>query len=234
MIKAILFDLDGTLLPMDEPLFTKIYIGNLAKKFIGTELPADKIPNGIMSGLKAMVINTGKTTNEEQFWMAFDNYTEKDHRPFVADFNDYYANQFVLAKQGCGFSPYAKEIINLCKEKKIDRILATNPIFPHMATYQRIQWSGCEVEDFSWITTYENSSFCKPNPAYFQEILNKTGYKAEEVIMVGNDTVEDYAASKLDIPLILVTDTIKGDADSIECMFKGTLKEVKDYLNTIL
>ena len=41
MIKAVFFDLDGTLLPMDEDLFVKIYIGNMAKKFIGSELSAE-------------------------------------------------------------------------------------------------------------------------------------------------------------------------------------------------
>ena len=31
-INAILFDLDGTLLPMDQDLFMKYYFGELAKK----------------------------------------------------------------------------------------------------------------------------------------------------------------------------------------------------------
>ena len=234
MIKALLFDLDGTLLPMDEPLFTKIYIGNLAKKFIGSELPADKIPQAILNGLQKMVTNDGKTTNEVQFWKAFDQVVQMDHTPFIPQFNEYYANEFIQAKSGCGFHPAAKEIIELCKEKKIDRILATNPIFPTMATYQRVVWAGLTTEDFSVITTFEDYHFCKPNPDYFKEILNKTGYQSDEVIMIGNDTKEDYAAVSLGIPLILVTDTVKGDPDSIECMFKGTLAEVKDYLESIL
>ena len=234
MIKACLFDLDGTLLPMDEPLFTKIYIGNLAKKFVRSALPYDKIPHGIMAGLKAMVANDGKQTNEELFWKAFDSFTGTDHTPFMPMFEEYYANEFVLAKQGCGFNEASKEIIELCKEKKIRRILATNPIFPHMATHQRIQWAGLNVEDFELITTYEDSCFCKPNPDYYREILDKTGLKPEEVIMIGNDTKEDYASVLASIPMILVTDNLKGDPDEIECLFKGTMKEVKDYLNTIL
>ena len=66
------------------------------------------------------------------------------------------------------------------------------------------------------------------------EILEKCNLKPEEVLMVGNDTKEDFASTLVGIPMILVTDTVKGDADSIECLFKGTLAEVKTYLDTIL
>jgi len=234
MIKAVLFDLDGTLLPMDEDLFTNIYIGNMAKHFIGSELPYDKIPHGIMAGLKAMIKNTGEVTNEEVFWQAFDSFTGKEHSSFVPAFNDYYDRVFIQAKQGCGFTPYAKEIIDLLKEKKIRCILATNPIFPYMATYQRIEWAGLSVSDFELITTYEDCHYSKPNPAYFLEILNKTGLASDEVIMIGNDTKEDFASTLVGIPMILATDTIKGNVNDIDCLFKGTLKEIKDYLSSIL
>lgn len=234
MLQAIFFDLDGTLLPMDEELFTKIYIGNLAKKFAGSKLPHDKIPPGIMAGLKAMVKNTGETTNEDVFWKAFDSITGVEHDPFVPMFHEYYANDFTLAKKGCGFHPAAKEIIDLCKEKNIRCILATNPIFPHMATYQRIEWAGLNVNDFEYITTYEDAHACKPNPAYFQEILNKCNLKPEEVIMIGNDTKEDFSATLAGIPVILATDTIKGNVEDVDCLFKGTLTEIKSYLETIL
>ena len=234
MIKAVFFDLDGTLLPMDEDLFTKIYIGNMANKFAGSELSAEKLPNGILLGLKAMFKNPGDRTNEEVFWEAFDGYMGKNHEPFVPMFNEYYANDFICAKQGCGYNPAAKEIIDLCHDKQIRCILATNPIFPHMATYQRIQWAGLNVDDFELVTTYEDSHGCKPNPVYYKEILEKCNLKPEEVIMIGNDTKEDFASTLIGIPMILATDTVKGDAESIDCLFKGTLAEIKTYLETIL
>ena len=52
--------------------------------------------------------------------------------------------------------------------------------------------------------------------------------------MIGNDTKEDFASTSAGIPMILATDTVKGDADSIECLFKGTLAEIKTYLESIL
>ena len=52
--------------------------------------------------------------------------------------------------------------------------------------------------------------------------------------MIGNDTKEDFASTLIGIPMILATDTVKGDAESIDCLFKGTLAEIKVYLETIL
>ena len=43
------------------------------------------------------------------------------------------------------------------KELGLRAVLATNPIFPAVATRSRIRWAGLEPEDFELCTTYENS-----------------------------------------------------------------------------
>jgi FMN phosphatase YigB (HAD superfamily) len=82
--------------------------------------------------------------------------------------------------------------------------LATNPIFPSIATRKRISWTGLDYNDFKLVTTYENSSFCKPNLKYYEEILSKLGYQANECLMVGNDVAEDMIASKLGMKVFLL------------------------------
>ena len=76
-------------------------------------------------------------------------------------------------------------------------MLATNPLFPPTATQSRIRWAGLTPEDFEFITTYDNSSFCKPNPDYYREILGKLNLNAGECLMVGNDVGEDMIARTL-------------------------------------
>lgn len=49
-------------------------------------------------------------------------------------------------------------------------MLATNPIFPKVATESRIRWAGLQPEDFELYTTYEKTCHCKPNPAYYTDI----------------------------------------------------------------
>ena len=98
--------------------------------------------------------------------------------------------------------------IDRMRAHSIRRVLATNPLFPACAVEARLRWAGLRPEDFSYITTYENSTYCKPNPAYFQEILEKTGLYAEQCIYIGNDAVEDLPARQLGIPTFLLTDNL--------------------------
>ena len=64
MIKNILFDLDGTLLPMDQDKFANGYFSRLVKKLAPLGYEPQKTVDGIWAGTAAMVKNDGKTTNE--------------------------------------------------------------------------------------------------------------------------------------------------------------------------
>ncbi len=74
-------------------------------------------------------------------------------------------------------------------------ILATNLIFPRVGVLSRMRWTGLKEEDFTRITDYEKSSFCKPFPKYFSEILSVLGLNPQECLMVGNDAEEGYCTS---------------------------------------
>ena len=123
-------------------------------------------------------------------------------------FEEFYANEFQLAREVCGCNPKAAETIKLVKKLGLRAILATNPLFPAIATESRICWAGLEPEMFEFITTYENSSTCKPNPAYYREILEKRGLNPEECLMAGNDVGEDMIAESLGMEVFLLTDCL--------------------------
>ena len=86
--------------------------------------------------------------------------------------------------------------------------LATNPIFPAMATERRIAWAGLSTSDFELYTTYENSRFCKPNPDYYLDVMQSLGVCPEECLMVGNDVAEDMIAQTLGCRVFLLTDCL--------------------------
>ena len=71
MIKAILFDLDGTLLPMQQESFVKAYFSLLAKKVSSYGYVGDTLIKAIWKGIENMVSNNGIYTNEEVFWNTF-------------------------------------------------------------------------------------------------------------------------------------------------------------------
>ena len=114
-IKAFLFDLDGTLLPMDQDLFMKYYFGELAKKLVPHGYDKDTLVNNVWAGTKAMVMNDGSKTNEEAFWNTFCTLVGKDCRPDMPIFDSFYRNEFAAAKNACQPTPAAKEVIDLIK-----------------------------------------------------------------------------------------------------------------------
>lgn len=231
---TVFFDLDGTLLPMNQDLFLKEYFRGLTSILVKEGFDEEKSFNAVMAGTKAMVQNDGKETNEAVFWRVFTNAMNYDFSNKMSIFEDYYSGDFEKSKALCGYNPKAKEIIALTRELGMRPILATNPVCPIEATYRRIIWAGLEPSDFELVTTYDNSSYAKPNPLYYVEIMNKIGVAAEECIMVGNDTSDDLSATEVGIPVFFLTDCLinKKDID-ITKYPHGDFSALKDYLKSI-
>ena len=234
MIKAILFDLDGTLLPMDYDGFMKMYFGALSKKVapLGYE-PEDFVPN-LWQAVKAMIVNDGTKTNEKTFWEAFAAiYGDKVYDD-IAIFDEFYRNEFNGAKTACGFSKEAKEVVDLAKKHAEKVVLATNPLFPSVATENRMSWAGLSPSDFDLFTTYENSSFSKPNTLYYKEICDKIGVEPSECLMIGNDVDEDMVAEKLGMKVFLLTDCLINKHDLDIGKYKhGSFEKLKEYISKI-
>lgn len=208
MIKTVLFDLDGTLLAMDQDSFIQAYFQALTLKMSQCGYDAKKVIHGLAKGSMAMVLNDGSMSNEEKFWEVFQETTQLSREVIEKDFYDFYLNEFNEAGKQIPKNEAMIKAVQWLKAKGYQLILATNPLFPAIATQNRIRWAGLEVEDFDYITTYENSSYCKPNPAYFNEILERLHLNVNECIMVGNDIEEDGAASQVKLPLYFIQDCL--------------------------
>ena len=206
MLKAVLFDLDGTLLPMDQDEFVKGYFRLLAKKLAPYGYEPDKLVKAIWHGTGAMIQNDGSCTNEVVFWKDFTNIFGEQARSHEPVFAEYYEKDFQQVKNICGYTPKAAEIVRSLKAAGVRVALATNPVFPAIATESRIRWAGLEPEDFELYTTYENIGFCKPNLDYYREILRRMELDAADCLMVGNDVDEDMVAGQLGMKVFLLTD----------------------------
>ena len=207
-MKTVLFDLDGTLLPMDQDEFVNGYFGFLVKKMAPRGYEPKGLVKAIWAGTEAMVKNDGSCTNEEAFWNFFTGVYGEKARADMPVFEEFYENEFQQAKMFCGFAPKAREVIRLLHDNNVRCVLATNPLFPAVATFSRIRWAGLEPTDFALVTTYENIGCCKPNPAYYSEILRRLSLSPADCLMVGNDVGEDMAAKTLGIDVFLLTDCL--------------------------
>ena len=148
MIKVVLFDLDGTLLPMDQRLFTKTYFGLLAQRLARHGYEPQKLIEAIWTGTAAMVKNNGEKTNEEVFWNALAEIYGAGVKEDIEKFDEFYREEFDGVRKSCGFDPKAAETVRKLKEKGLRVALATNPIFPRIATQTRLAWAGLSPDEF--------------------------------------------------------------------------------------
>lgn len=234
MINTILFDLDGTLLAFDQNEFIKLYFAGIEEKFLHHGYPKGVVLNAVFEGVKAMLANDGSISNEQAFWDRFSVFLPDQLYFFEKEFLDYYQTDFNEIKKIVKENEYDHKAIKVLKEKNYQLVLATNPLFPQVATYNRIKWGDLNKNDFSLITTFENSSFCKPNPKYYLEILEKINKNPNECMMVGNDVEEDLVAAKLGIDTYLITDNIINSQNLDYSMHKnGSFKDFYEFTLTL-
>ena len=228
-IKHLLFDLDGTLLPMVQEEFVKFYMPLLAKAYLeaGVRIDPKEFIGAVWKGYEAMVKNDGSQTNREAFWSYIDPCLPVSRKESEALADAFYDGEFNRAVSATQPTELSDAVVKLAKSKGMKVYLATNPVFPRCATMNRIQWAGLDAEDFEVITTYEDNGYSKPNIEYFRQILTKFNLNPEECLMIGNDVEEDLVIRRLGVKTFLVTDTMENKKGlPVETDYQGTMEEL--------
>ena len=231
-IKNVLIDLDGTLLPMDFDVFLNAYINSISNKATLIGLTKEHFKKALWAGIVKMMQNDGSSSNEDAFWAAFCSVAGTTKEETDGNLNDFYNNEFNDIKNVCGFDKNAKILVERLKQNGYNVILATNPVFPKIGTFNRLKWAGLDFDDFSFVSTYENSHYCKPNVKYYEEILQKLNLKAEECLMIGNDVLDDMVAVNLNMQVFLLTDClINKNGEDISKFDNGSFEDLYKALN---
>ncbi len=220
------------MLPMNQEKFIRAYFGALCEKFCPVlNVDSETLVKGVWAATGAMIKNDGQNSNCDVFWSTFAKIIGNNVLNYIKDFDDFYNNEFIKAKAVCSYNPVVEETIKVLKNKGYRLVAATNPIFPAVSTNNRLSWAGVSASDFALVTTYENCGFCKPNPAYYLEIMEKLGLNPAECLMVGNDVSEDIIpANNLGMETFLVTDCLENKNDEDYSDFRnGSFKNFLNY-----
>lgn len=227
-IKMILFDLDGTLLPMDQDEFIAAYFYKLGKKFSDSDQKT--FIRAVQYGVAGMLQNDGSSTNEEVFWRYFGQVIP-DYSHYEAGFLDFYQHEFQELAELIQPYPHVGQVIKQLKTKGYRIACCTNPLFPQIATYSRIKWLGIEPSEFEWVTTMENSHYSKPQLAYYQEVLDQLQLDPAVCLMVGNDVEEDMVISELGVETYLITNHLINKKNlSITPTHQGTFDDFYQFV----
>lgn len=231
-MNTVLFDLDGTLLPMDQDHYIEAYLNMLGEHFAADYDP-EALREAILRGTGAMIQNDGSRTNETCFWQVFSAALGAGVSGRKADFDAFYRERYNDLRSAAGFTPLAAETVKALKEKGYSLILASNPLYPEIATRARMRWAGLREEDFLLVTAYEKFSYCKPNILYYREILAICGREPRDCLMVGNDVDEDLCAAEIGLETWLLTDwLINRQNRDISSHRRSTMAEFRTQVNS--
>jgi HAD superfamily hydrolase (TIGR01549 family) len=231
---TVFFDLDGTLLPLDMDAYVAKFL-ELLSKLDFSELEGKAFNEDVLNKAFQDMISSKHPdkTNETAYFDSIEKHTNIKRKAVEPIFIDFYQNHFHKLKFASNREPAARKVIDILKSKGYKIVLATNPLFPKIATKTRLGWAGLSEDDFSYITTFDNSCFSKPHLEYYLEILDKLTLDAKSCYMVGNNIEEDLCAIKLGFKAFLLTDHIIGDIRKAPECEKGNYLDLINWAESL-
>ncbi len=229
--KAIFFDLDGTLLPIDMDQFLYDYFESLRDFSEEHGFDADLMIKAVNMGVEDMFVTRDGRVNADRFWDTFENVsggTRDDFEPVLMEF---YQTAYTHLGDGVIPNPAALRAVQACSDKGYTLYLTTMPLFPDIAVKERLRWAGIDnPELFDRITTYDNSTTTKPDTDYWQENVDEVGYNPSDILVVGNNTREDLSCLELGCDAYLVLDWLIDPNDFDTTTVKnGTLADFAQW-----
>lgn len=231
---TIFFDLDGTLLPLDMDAYVAKFFKLLHNIDFNESISKVFTKDTMGNAFKYMMSNSHPNdTNEIAFFDSVKKQIGIEREVIEPLFKQFYENDFKQLKFATSKEPLSRKVIDVLKAKGYKIVLATNPLFPKIATKTRLKWAGLSEEDFIYISTFDNSCFSKPHLEYFKEILDKLSLDAKLCYMVGNNVDEDLCAMKLGFDAFLLTDYIIGDIRKAPECKKGNYSDLLDWAKSL-
>jgi FMN phosphatase YigB (HAD superfamily) len=228
-LQAVFFDLDGTLLDVDMGAFLPEYLTLVSRRVAGI-MPPDRFVAYLLRATNTMVANDGAATNEAVFWAAFSPLTGYDRKELEPTFAAFYEEDFPQLQRLARPRPDARKVVETAMALGLDVVIATNPVFPETAIRQRIAWAGLADLPFRWVTTYENSRFCKPNVRYFEALAAEVGRPPEACLVVGDEEMDMVAAHGGHPTFLTASATTNLSPETPAPTYRGELSDVEALL----
>ena len=196
MSLTLLLDLDDTLLDTNMGEFIPAYFQALSRH-LARWVGADAMLPALMSGTQLMLDNLDPTrTLQEVFDGHFYPKVAVDQEQLRQAVEDFYDNAFHLLATVTRRREGAVQLVDWALAQGYRVAIATDPLFPRKAVYERIRWSGLDPESFELVSSYETFHFTKTHPEFYAEFMGRLGWPDGPVLMVGNDEERDLARAR--------------------------------------
>ena len=205
MIKAILFDMDGTLI--DDEKYT------ISSKII----EGKKYGFNVKRKDVLMSLGMSKENSRKHFTSIYgENFPvdELAYQRFVYIINS-------MKERGIKLKPYVKKIIRFCKKNDIKKSICTSTTREKVNEYSRY---GDLFNNFDFIVTGDEIKNGKPSPDIFLKGLELSNVKKEECLVIEDSNIGVEAALNAGIDVIMIPDLVKPQG-------KTLINRVKVYKN---
>lgn len=187
MIKAVLLDLDNTLLKNPDMAFAQSFLELFEQHYKRAGIT--NAASNFRRAIQAM--SAGQTGQKSNRSLILEYLGGED-----ALFLQFYEHCYPMLKNLISPIAGAAELIQKLRKLDLAVVIATNPIYPEIAVRQRMEWANLPLDEYAFITSADNMHFAKPDPAYYAEILGRLGVEPDEALMVGDSTRSDIAPAQ--------------------------------------
>lgn len=236
MLKAVVFDMDDTLLSINLSAFIAVFARDEAA------LLADIARKSSLSmfatfGAALYALNNAERDDTDTNLVFFQKQIERRSGiplsdPIIADVLTYYEREILPGKNDGIINARpregAREAIDAITSRGLRCALLTNPSFSRACIECRMGWGDMLDMPFELITTMENSTRCKPTADYYLDSIAKMGLEPQEVLMVGNDPRRDFPSPDCGIQTAYV-----GNGSPVRATWAGSMAQFAGSLNEI-
>lgn len=229
-LKAVVFDMDDTLLSINLNAFIGMFALDEAN-LLAQAARKSTVALFTSVGSAMLELNNGERaegdirTNQRFF------ADEVERRcgvpllePAILDMLEFYEREILPKKNDRLIAARPREGAHEAIEAVLNRgmciALLTNPSFSRACIECRMGWGDMLDMPFELVTTWENSTRCKPCSGYYLEALGKLGLAPEETLMVGNDPKRDFPS-----PAIGLKTAYVGNGNQPRALWCGSMAD---------
>jgi FMN phosphatase YigB (HAD superfamily) len=196
MIRAVLLDLDETLIANPDGAFAAAFV-QLADDALAPRLGVDMLRPALRQMMQRLTAERTQIINNLQ--VIHETLAESTQRPVDhvrAALQTFYTQDYPTLARWVSPVSSAQTLIDCLTQQQIAVVIATNPVYPPAAIQQRIAWGGLDVSRAALITDASVMHFAKPDPAYYAELIARLGVEPDEALVIGDHPTNDIAAAQ--------------------------------------
>ncbi len=197
-LRALLLDLDGTLLDLDGDWFLEEYLAALSE-WMAPVVDPGRFAEALWSAaIPVMVDRAGHPgrSNRDVLWQALSDTLQVDPAVLQERFGVFVDGDLTQIAPGGAAREGAHELVAAGRAGGFKLAVATMPIYPRRVVDERLRRAN--LQDVPWdLVATDAMESVKPHPAYYQELADRLGVSPPECLMVGDDYFRDIAARRV-------------------------------------